>query len=579
MENFALGTWQVDALGRRLTHLQDRCRPTVRLSNKANKVLMALVEAEGQVVTREALLDSAWPDVVVGEEVLTHAIAELRRALGDSPRMPQYIETVHKAGYRLLAAVAAEECLGPTAAGPPNRPEAPANSNGGPAPGVFATFGNLEEAIRLNDVRSNGAAEGPTVSRRGAGLGHKQSVAVLPFVNLTGDPDKDRIGDGLAEDLIVELARFRSLVVAARHSSSAYRQRPFDPCQAGRDLEADYLLLGSLRCLGQRLRISIQLVDTRSGSHIWAERYDRRPEQLIAAQDEMTATIVSTLADQISSAQLEQARRRPLSDWYAYDHYMMARRYSQMPRTAEHLGHVLYYARSAVEADSQFAPGHSMLANAHRWLAVLANIGDASEVRTAYSRARDCALKASELNPKDPETLRSLGWSYLCTRNYAEAERFLERSFAVSPHDGDVAMSWVTALSYLGRPEEAAALAEKTILKTPQHPDYYLFDLGEAYFFAGREEQAVTLFEQVPDAELDESLVVVIAALALSGRAQAAQRQATRYAADLESRWAGAPGASLAERIAWEFEFRHVYSRPRDTARLREGLRQAGLPA
>lgn len=579
MENFALGTWQVDALGRRLTHLQDRSRPAVRLSNKANRVLMALVEAEGQVVTREALLDSAWPDVVVGEEVLTHAIAELRRALGDSPRQPQYIETVHKAGYRLLAAVAAEERLGPAAAGPPARPEVPANSNGGPAPGVFAAFSKLEEAIRLNGVRRNGAIEMATAPDRRTGLGHKQSVAVLPFVNLTGDPEKDQIGDGLAEDLVVELARFRSLVVAARSSSPAYRQRPFDPCQTGRDLEADFLLLGSLRCQGQRLRISVQLVETESGSHVWAERYDRRPEQLLAAQDEITATIVSTLADQISSARLEQTRRQPLSDWTAYDHYMMARRYSQMARSAEHVAQVLCYARRAVEADPQFAPGHSMLANAHRWLAVLADIGEVSEVERAYGQARDCALKAAELNPKDPETLRSLGWSYLCTRNYAEAERFLERSFAASPHDGDVAMSWVTALSYLGRPEEAAALAERTILKTPQHPDYYLFDLGEALFLAGREEQAITLFEQVPDAELDESLVVVIAALALSGRAQAAQRQATRYAADLESRWAGAPGASLAERITWEFEHRHVYSRPRDVARLRDGLRQAGLPA
>ena len=323
----------------------------------------------------------------------------------------------------------------------------------------------------------------------------------------------------------------------------------------------------------------MQLVETRSGNHLWAERYDRRREEIFEAQDEITGTIVTTLAERISNARLEEVRRRPLPEWQAYDHYLMARSYSQLPRTAEHVGRVLDFAQRAVAADPQFAPGYGMLANAHRWLAVLGDVGDPTRVTSAYQSARDCALKASELNPNDPATLRSLGWSYLATRNYAEAERLLERSFAMSPHDGDVAMSWATALSYLGRPEEAAALAQRTMQKTPEHPAYYLFDLGEALFLAGHDEQAVEFFEQAPDEELDESIVVVIAALAHSGRRDAAQRHAARYLEELGTSWTGNPRAGAAERIAWEFEFRHVYSRPQDIARLRDGLRLAGLPA
>ena len=139
-------------------------------------------------------------------------------------------------------------------------------------------------------------------------------------------------------------------------------------------------------------------------------------------------------------------------------------------------------------------------------------------------------------------------------------------------------MSWATALAYLGRPEEAAALAQRTMQKTPGHPDYCLFDLGEALFLAGQDEKAVEFFDRCPDNELDESIVVVIAALAHSGCKEAAQRHAARYLEDLGNRWSGDPGASAAERIAWEFEFRHVYSRPQDIARLRDGLRLAGLP-
>ena len=583
MQDFTLGIWRVDPLGRRLTHTRDQARPPVRLSNKANGVLMTLVEAEGQVVTRDNLMDSVWPDVVVGEEVLTHAIAELRRALGDTPRRPSYIETIHKAGYRLLAPVtrqngAERHCSADLA----QRHPAPSRTTNAALPPAAGSLRRVNGGTGRDRGRPSGTIPGAgpaaTVPATGGTFGHKRSIAVLPFVDMTGDPAKAQLGDGLAEDIITELSRFRSLVVAARSASAACRDRAFDPVQAGRDLGVDYLLLGSLRAQGQRLRITVQLVEARTGNHLWAERYDRSLEEIFEVQDEITGTIVATLSERISGALLEQVRRRPLPEWQAYDHYMMARRYSQMPRNAEHLCRVLDFARQAVAADPQFAAGHGMLANAYRWLAVLTDAGDAAKVTWAYSRARDCALKASELNPDDPETLRSLGWSYLATRHYAEAERLLARSFAMSPHDGDVAMSWATALSYLGRPEEAAALALRTMQKTPEHPAYYLFDLGEALFFAGQEEKAVEFFERAPDEELDESIVVVIAALAHSGRVEAARRQAAHYLEDLGKRWTGDPRTGAAERIAWEFEIRHVYSRPRDIARLHDGLRLAGLP-
>ena len=172
-----------------------------------------------------------------------------------------------------------------------------------------------------------------------------------------------------------------------------------------------------------------------------------------------------------------------------------------------------------------------------------------------------------------------MGWSSLCQRNYGEAERAIKRAYQANPHDGDIAMAWVTALTYLGRPEEAIALAEQTIARTPHHPDYYLYDLGEAHFFAGDTARAVELFEQLPDEELDECLAAVIAAFALGCSKSDARRHAERYCNELRSAWRGAPGAGIAEGIAWEFRYRHFHRRAEDIARMKEGLHMAGLPA
>lgn len=535
MQAFTLGDWRVDPITRSLKHEGEPTQPSTRVGNKAMGVLQALVEAGGSVVTRKDLMDRVWANTTVGEEVLTHAIAELRRAFGDNPRAPRYIGTVQKSGYRLLAPL---EVFPPAQAGQ-----------------------------RIGEVHA------------AADRGGRPAIAVLPFANPSGAPEQAYFSDGITEDIITELARFPTLAVAARNSSFKYRAKPADLRSVARELDIGYVLEGSVRKVDSRVRITAQLVDSDSGRHLWAERYDRHLGEIFELQDEIVATIVATLSDQIASASLAQARRRPHGHWRAYDHYLMARHCSQLPRTVQNVSRVVDFAERAIAADPHYAAGYGMLSNAIRWLAVLTSFGDSRATEAAYARARENALKAKELSPDDARMLRALGWSYLCHREYGEAERALRRAFETNPHDGDVTMAWVTALTYLGRPEEAVALAERTIARTPHHPDYYLYDLGEARFFAGDTARAVALFEQLPDEELDECLAAVIAAFALVGSRADARRQAERYCEELRSAWKGIPGAAIAKRIAWEFQYRHVHRRAEDIALIKKGLHMAGLPA
>ena len=494
------------------------------------ELLVLLLRNRDRVVTKDEIIRDVWRGRCVSDGAISTRIMAVRQALGDNGAAQSLIRTVRGRGFRIV--------------------------------------GDVSE----NVARAPAPTSAPRIERKKV-----PSIAILPFAISSSEPEQVAFGDSITEDLITELGRFRSLAVAARTSSFAYRERIVDVRKIGRDLGVDYVLEGSVRKLGRRVRVTVQLADTTTGHHLWAERYDRSCEQIFDVHDELTNTIVATLSGHIASATLAQARSRPHGDWRACDLNFMARKYSQLARTATNVDVVLEYAQRAVDVDPAYAPGHSMLANALRWRSVLVSLGDTNRVQNDYRCARESALNAVKLDSNEAEALRSLGWSHMCHRDYADAERVLGRSYALNPHNCDVAMSWVTALTYLGRPEEAIVLGERTMQRLPQHPDYCLFDLGEAHFFAGQYAQAVEQFERSPEDELDESTVVVIAAYVHAGAMEGARRHAARYRRELVRSWKGDPSASLAERIAWEFSYRHFYKRPQDIERIRHGLHAAGL--
>ena len=216
----------------------------VRLTPKALALLSFLAERPGEVITKEELFGAVWPETAVGDAALVTCIQELRKALRDNARRPRYIETLHRRGYRFIGKAA------------PARAPAAAD---GEAP-----------ALPLPD---------------------RPSIAVLPFANMSDDPDQEHFADGMSEDLITGLSHIRWLFVIARNSTFVYKERAVDVKQVSRELGVRYVLEGSVRRAGNRLRISAQLIDATTGGHHWAEQYDREVGDIFAVQDEITRSV------------------------------------------------------------------------------------------------------------------------------------------------------------------------------------------------------------------------------------------------------------------------------------------------
>src|SRR5215468_7158103 len=228
----------------------------VALGRRAVTLLRVLVERAGTVVAKSVLIEAAWSGLAVEEANLTVQIGALRRAFADEPGGDRWIETLPTRGYRFVGPAVTTEEIGPVAGGAP--------------------------ALSLPD---------------------RPSVAVLPFANLSGDPQQDYLSDGITEDITTELSRFSELLVIGRNSAFQYKGKAGDLRQIGRELGARYLLEGSVRRSGDRIRITAQLIDGTTGAHRWAERYDRELHDAFTVQDEVVRAIVATLAAHVNRAE------------------------------------------------------------------------------------------------------------------------------------------------------------------------------------------------------------------------------------------------------------------------------------
>src|SRR3954452_21279790 len=228
----------------------------VRLTPKALALLSFMAGRPGEVIPKEELFGAVWPEVTVGDAALVTCIQELRKALGDDARRPRYIETLHRRGYRFVGKITAV----PLAA----------------------------------------AARGTTPA---LALPDRPSIAVLPFANMSDEPDQEYFADGISEDLITGLSRIRWLFVIARNSTFTYKTRAVDVKQVARELGVRYVLEGSIRRAGKRIRINAQLVDAITGGHHWAERYDRELGDIFAVQDEITRSVVASIEPRLLAAE------------------------------------------------------------------------------------------------------------------------------------------------------------------------------------------------------------------------------------------------------------------------------------
>ena len=266
------------------THELRRGEVPVAIEPKVFDLLAYLIENRQRVVSKDDLIAHVWDGRIVSDSALFTRINMARSAIGDSGETQRLIKTLPRKGIRFVAAVREEE-----------------DPSGIPA---TATEGEASPA--------------------GLALPDRPSIAVLPFDNVSGNKDQDYFCDGITEDIITELSRFSDLFVIARNSSFQYKGKAIDIRQVGRELGVRYVLQGSIRRDGDRVRISVQLIDAMTGTHRWAERYDRKLEDVFAVQDEVARTIVAILAAHVNKAEIERTLNKPPETWQAYDYYLRA---------------------------------------------------------------------------------------------------------------------------------------------------------------------------------------------------------------------------------------------------------------
>ena len=493
-------------------------------------LLVYLLKNRERVVTRDDLLASVWSGRIVSESTLASHINAVRKAIGDSGEEQRLLRTVARKGFRFVGDVS----------------EAPLDS----AAPSHAEPGPMAEAGTRDLAMVDGA-----------------SITALPFVNLSGDPEQDYFADGLVEDIIGALSRISWLFVVARNSSFAYKRQPVDVKQVGRELGVRYVLEGSVRKAANRVRITEQLVDTRTRGHLWADRFEGPLDDIFALQDQMTESVVGAISPTLERAEIERAKRKPTESLHAYDYYLRGMA-SFHVGTRESLDTALELFYKAVELDPEYASALGMAAWCYVWRKINGWTVDASK---EAAEAAHLARRAVELGKADPVALARGGHAlaYFCN-DFEGAVASLDRALVLNPN---FAAAWYISgwqRIFRGEPDDAIQRFARAMRQSPLDPEMVrmLTGTAAAHLFARRFDEASSWAEKA----LREfpgflvAVVVLAASHALAGRmeeARLALQQLLRLSPNLRV-------SNLKDWIPFQ--------RPEDLATLAGGLRRAGLP-
>jgi TolB-like protein len=437
------GRFRLDLTGGGLS----RAGAPVALGSRALEILCVLAAANGNVVSKDDIMARVWPGRIVEENNLQAQISALRKALDDGADGKDHVVTVPGRGYRLI-----------------------------------------------------GVAEPAHAARiDAADVLDRPSIAVLPFQDMSDEPRNDHLNDGIVEDLITGLSRVQWLQVTARNSSFAYRGRSVDVRQVGRELGVHYVLEGSVRRVGERVRITGQLIDTVSGTHVWADRFDGGLENVFALQDRMTASVISAVEPRLLQAELERRNRKPATS--AWD-YLARGVASQWRWTRAGNAEAMQLFRTAIALDPNLASAYAMASNSYTWAK---SFGWLANPAVEIAEGEQWARRALDLGREDGPTLTAAGfalaylvadvdvgnaaidralalhpryapalgvggWVKVYLGEYAAALDRVERAIALSPVDA-LKFAWLSAGSYAhffgGRHDEALSFAQKALRERP----------------------------------------------------------------------------------------------------------------
>ncbi len=495
-----------------------RADDPIALPKLSYDLLLVLVRAAPNVVSLDELMRLVWPGIIVSPETISQRVKLLRDALGDDPRVPRYIAGLRGRGYQIVAAVK-----------------------------------DIDENLAASPVSSST----PTASAPGPA---RVAICVLPFANMSGDSEQEYFSDGITEDIITELSRWRLLAVRSRSASFRYRGIAVDIKQVARELNVRYIVEGSVRRMGARIRISAQLTDTETGSHIWAEKFDHELAELFKAQDQVVRTIVSTLVGRVQVSDVERARRKPPASLAAYECLLKG---NALPwDDPDGAAEAIRLFEKAIGIDPGYGLAHALLAGLYwrKWL------NDASNSDAALEEALASAKRAVELDKNESTCFSMLGQAYMLRRSFDLALQYARRAVEMNPNNQWNVATMGSILIYVGQAEEALVWYKRAKEIDPYFdPPWYWHELGKAYMFLHRYEEALAMFGYLPTRHYS------IAAHMAGCYAQLADID--RASVSANECLVMKPNFSIAH-----FMTKQPFKNPADAASLAESLRMAGLP-
>ncbi len=426
---------------------------------------------------------------------------------------------------------------------------------------------NIAEPVRVYRVRIEPSAADPRADTERApelALPDKPSIVVLPFENMSADPEQAYFSDGISEDIITDLSKISGLFVIARNSAFTYKGRAVKVGDVSRELGVRHVLEGSVRKAGNRVRITAQLIDGATGGHVWAERYDRDLTDIFAVQDEVTREIVSALAVKLTRDEKQRIASKGTDSLEAYDYFLRGREQALL-QTKDANAQGRGMLERAIELDPRFVQAISFLAFAHtesyvnRW---------SDSPNQSLKLADELARRATALDDSEPLAHFALGSFHLWVKQHERAIAEAETAIALDPNFamGHIVLGLI--FNYAGEPEAALEALNKAMRLDPHYPDICLHFLAHAYFYMGRYDDTIAALKRrlIRKPESDISRVLLAASYGHLGRTEEARAE-----------WAEAlrvnPDYSLDHK-------RHIlpFKNPADFEKIVSGLRKAGLP-
>ena len=504
--NFRFGHFYVDTERFELTHSDE----VVALQPQAFSLLVFLINNHDRVVSKDEIFENVWQGRIVGDGTLNARINALRRALGDDGSTQSMIKTLPRQGFRFVG-----ELVEPDPCAKPDRDENIAHNNA--------------------------------------------SIAVLPFVNISGDQEQVYFADGLTEDLITDLSKIRDLFVIARNSSFSFRNSPKNVSDIGQELGVAHVLEGSVRKAGNRIRINAQLIDTKTGGHVWADRYDSDVQDIFEVQDEITRKIVSALHINLTAAS-RGSRSTHSVEAYELSLKGRAKFFMFSPESNEECIRLLDQA-IAIDPSFSNAWAEQVFPFQSGWSFAWAGYDNGLGI--AETKAR----RAVELGPESSLAHSRLGWVQTFLKKPDLSIASFERAVELDPNNADTHTWFCEALNYAGQPERALEVGHKSLRFDPVAPPNCLHHIGHAHFLVGDldmaakyDQRAIRMAPSFPPAR-----IVMAAILVESGQIKAAKEQ-------ISDLLAIDPGYSFRR-----YDERYPYYSKQHRDRMKIALKAAGL--